>query len=378
MLQDRGSLLTGLGLGAGLMYLLDPDRGRRRRALVKDRMSHAAHVASDAAGATGRDLAHRTAGVGARLRGAVARDEVDDEVLVERVRACLGRKVSHPHAIEVSASDGVVTLRGPVLRSEVPGLLRSVSRVKGVRRVESQLQEHESPGNVPALQGGPRPSTGRHLWSPAARFLAGTAGVAMTGYGVSRRSPAGWFLAATGAALTVRAATNLEFSRMTGVGADRSAVDVQKTITIDAPAADVFAFWSDYANFPKFLSRVIDVGASSREGRSHWTVAGPAGTTVEFDAEVSALVPNEVLGWRSLEGSIVGHSGLVRFEEAGEGRTRVQVHMTYNPPGGWLGHGVAAAFGVDPKRSLDEDLVRMKTLLETGRVARDAAKRETT
>jgi uncharacterized membrane protein len=122
------------------------------------------------------------------------------------------------------------------------------------------------------------------------------------------------------------------------------------------------------------MSNVRDVRPSSRERQSHWTVAGPLGVPVEFDAEVSAFVANEVFAWRTIEGSPVAHAGLVRFEPAGAGQTRVHIRMSYNPPGGWLGHGVAAAFGADPKRSLDGDLVRMKTLIETGRPPRDAAR----
>ena len=148
---------------------------------------------------------------------------------------------------------------------------------------------------------------------------------------------------------------------------------MQKTIAIDAPVEDVFAFWSRYENFPRFMSRVLDVRPSLREGQSHWKVMGPAGLPVEFDAVLTAFVPDEVLGWRTVEGSTVAHSGIVRFEPTSDGRTRVHILMSYNPPGGRLGHGVAAAFGVDPKRSLDEDLARLKTLIETGRPARDAA-----
>ena len=98
---------------------------------------------------------------------------------------------------------------------------------------------------------------------------------------------------------------------------------------------------------------------TTRERQSHWTVSGPAGVPVEFDAEVSAFVPNEAFAWRTIEGAPVAHAGIVRFEPADDGRTRVHIRMSYNPPGGWIGHGVAAAFGADPKRSLDADLVRM-------------------
>ena len=134
------ALLTGLGLGVGLMYFIDPERGRRRRALARDRVVHAAHVSSGALGSLGRDLSHRAAGIVARTRGALRRGAVDDDVLVERVRAKLGRVVSHPHAIEVKASGGYVRLRGSVLESELPRLMLTVAGIRGVRDIEETLQ----------------------------------------------------------------------------------------------------------------------------------------------------------------------------------------------------------------------------------------------
>jgi hypothetical protein len=155
MVLNRKAVLTGLSLGAGLMYFLDPDRGGRRRALVRDKLARARRVGGDAVGAASRDFAHRATGAAARLRGVLQRETVvDDSVLVERVRATLGRVVSHPHAIRVEASGDNVTLRGPVLRAEVEPLLKAVRRVPGVRQVISELEEHEQPGNIPALQGG--------------------------------------------------------------------------------------------------------------------------------------------------------------------------------------------------------------------------------
>lgn len=381
MLQDRGAVLTGLGIGVGLMYLLDPERGRRRRARIRDQVAHGTKRASDAAGATSRDVAHRASGAMSRLRGAWGRTPVDDEVLVERVRAQLGRVVSHPHALDVGAANGVVTLRGPILRHEVRRLLDTVDGVAGVREVVNELEEHKEAGNIPALQGGTtppglQPEVWQREWSPTTRVVAGGTGVALVGYGASHRTLPGALLTAAGIGLLARAATNLEMRRLTGIGAKRRAVDVQKTITINAPVEQVFGFWSAYDNFPRFMSRVLEVRPSTRERQSHWTVAGPAGVPVEFDAEISAFVPNEAFAWRTIEGSPVAHAGLVRFEPAGEGQTRVHIRMSYNPPGGWFGHGIAAAFGADPKRSLDADLVRMKTLLETGRAPHDAAQPE--
>ncbi len=378
MLHQRGGLLTGLGVGAGLMYLLDPERGRRRRALLRDRLVHSGHLGADAMGATRRDLTHRASGAVSRMRGAFRRTATDDVVLVERVRSQLGRLVSHPHAIDVAADSGVVTLRGAILQSEVPRLLASIERVRGVREVVNALDEHKEAGDVPALQGGSGASgvqtdMWQREWPPTTRLLVGTAAATLAGYGLSRRDIPGSLLATTGLGLLARAATNLEMRRLTGIGAGRRAIDVQKTITIDAPVDQVFAFWTAYENFPRFMSRVLEVRPSSRDGQSHWTVEGPGGSSIEFDAEVTALRPNQVFGWRTIEGSPVAHSGLVRFEPAADDRTRVHIRMSYNPPGGWVGHGVASAFGVDPKSSLDADLVRLKTLLETGRRPRDAA-----
>jgi hypothetical protein len=122
------------------MYLMDPERGRRRRALVRDTIAHAANAGSGSLGSLGRDLSHRAAGAIARARGALRRRPVDDDVLIERVRAKLGRVVSHPHAIAVNASDGSVRLRGSILESELPRLMRAVARVRGVRGVEHELE----------------------------------------------------------------------------------------------------------------------------------------------------------------------------------------------------------------------------------------------
>jgi hypothetical protein len=237
MLQDRGAVLTGVGIGAGLMYFLDPERGRRRRALARDQVAHTARLTRDAAGATGRDMAQRTSGTVASLRSTWRRRPVDDDVLVERVRARLGRVVSHPHAIDVFAADGVVTLRGPILQHEVKPLLNAVDRVSGVCEVISELEEHKEPGNIPSLQGGstpsePQPDILQRNWSPTTRVIAGSSGLALAGYGASRRTLPGALLAAAGVGLLTRAATNLDTRRLTGIGAKRRGVDIQKTITM--------------------------------------------------------------------------------------------------------------------------------------------------
>jgi uncharacterized membrane protein len=88
----------------------------------------------------------------------------------------------------------------------------------------------------------------------------------------------------------VRAITNIELKRLLGVGAGRRAIDVQKTINLNAPVERVFRLWTNYQNFPHFMSDVRDV-KDLGDGRSHWTVAGPAGTSVEWDAVITSFTP---------------------------------------------------------------------------------------
>jgi hypothetical protein len=164
-------LLGGLGLGAALMYVLDPERGKRRRGVVRDKAVRAAHKTGEAIDARSRDWRNRARGVAAEVQAMTHREEVSDEVLEERVRAEIGRVVASPGAIEVTSAGSVVTLSGSVLASEVEDLLSTVGRVRGVSDVENRLQVYETPEGVPALQGAHGPRTkaerGTDRWEPA-------------------------------------------------------------------------------------------------------------------------------------------------------------------------------------------------------------------
>jgi osmotically-inducible protein OsmY len=121
------------------MYMLDPDRGRRRRALARDQARSTANTLADAASAKAEDLANRARGMVAEARSFGADDEVPDAVLVARVRAQMGLSVANAHAIDVEARQGRVILRGPVSKADVDELLARVSSVRGVRALENQL-----------------------------------------------------------------------------------------------------------------------------------------------------------------------------------------------------------------------------------------------
>jgi len=381
-MNKRFNLLGLVGLGAFVMYIFDPVAGRRRRAIARDKMNRLMHTTRDAVDVTSRDLKNRLTGLAAEAKRFVRPGHVSDPVLTERVRSKLGAWVSHPGSIDVKAVNGKVILSGPILASEVERLISSVSSLRHVREVENRLETHESAESVPGLQGEPGPrKTGatpdimQASWSPTTRFVAGTLGGTLTLYGARQLSVLGTAIGAVGAAIAARALTNMEVKRLIGIGAGRDAVRFHKTINVAAPLERVFEFWSNYRNFPKFMSNVREVRETAQD-RSHWVVAGPVGLPVEWDATVTNYVPNRSLGWKTLPGSPVEHAGIVTFQPNADGSTRVDVKISYNPVAGALGHAVASIFGADPKSEMDEDLMRMKSLLETGAPAHDAAQKD--
>jgi uncharacterized membrane protein len=209
-------------------------------------------------------------------------------------------------------------------------------------------------------------------WSPTARSLTGLGGGALIANCLARRDPMSIALGTVGFGLLMRGAPNLEMKRLMGLGRDCRAIEVQKTININAPVERVFELWTDYQNFPRFISNVREVRPTG-SGRSHWIVAGPAGVPVEWTAEVTEMIPNKLLAWRSVESSIIDHTGVIHFEPNHNGGTRVQIKLCYHPLAGAIGHVLAKVFGSDPKSEMDADLVRIKTFIETGRPPHDAA-----
>jgi uncharacterized membrane protein len=164
--------------------------------------------------------------------------------------------------------------------------------------------------------------------------------------------------------------SNKPLRRLAGLEGYRG-IDIQKSINIEAPPEQVFTYLANYDNFPSFMRNVLSV-ETYPDGRSHWKVAGPGGTTVGWDAITTRLDFNERIEWSTVQGSPVEHVGRIRLEPYGGG-TRVHVQMTYNPPAGVVGHAVAKMFRADPKSELDQDLMRLKSTLETGKPPRDAA-----
>jgi uncharacterized membrane protein len=214
------------------------------------------------------------------------------------------------------------------------------------------------------------------------------AGGALAAYAFKRRSVPGGTAALAGAALLYRGATGhcdvyqaLGVNRVrghgTGVMADRGSdtrqqlgggagVHAEESVTINRPIAEVYRFWRNFENLPKFMKHLESV--STRDaGVSHWVARGPAGMKVEWDARIINEIDDKLIGWQSLDGSMVSTAGSVNFRETPRG-TDVRVHLQYNPPAGKLGAAVARLFGEDPSVQIHEDLRRFKQLMETGEI----------
>jgi uncharacterized membrane protein len=188
-----------------------------------------------------------------------------------------------------------------------------------------------------------------------ARIVAG----ALAAYGLARRGRQGALLRTLGlgiaAAVPRRPAPTL--------GERRRTVDIQKTLHVDAPIDRVYAFWAIYDNFPLFMANVREV-QDLGGGRSRWVLAGPGRQPLQWDAVLTGREENALLAWRSEPGSILENAGAIRFAPEADG-TRIDVRFCYNPPSGRASRAVADFFGGDPRTRLNEDLARLKSLLET-------------
>jgi len=146
-------------------------------------------------------------------------------------------------------------------------------------------------------------------------------------------------------------------------------IRVDKMVLIHRPPQDVYRFWRNLENLPRFMDNLKSVKMID-DKRSHWVAKGPANINVEWDAEIINDVPNEVIGWRSLDGAAVANAGSVQFKPMKDGQaTEVKVEMKYDPPAGALGDAVAKLFGEHPDKQVEEDLMRLKHLLDSAQTA---------
>jgi uncharacterized membrane protein len=272
----KGGLLVGMAIGAGLIYLLDPESGERRRSRLRQ-----------------------------RIRDRWGEDQGEKPAL------------AFPVGHYGSRQGDIVGLEGATL----------------ARRAST-----ESKDRLLALLGG-----------------------ALALYGLARRGVFGAAAQTIGAGMVWSELREPRDAVRTGRERRRT-VDIQKTLFIAAPVDRVYQFWTDYENFPLFMSNVREV-RDMGGGRSHWIVSGPGGVPIEWFSMLTEQVPGESLAWRSRPGSMLENAGVVRFRPEGEG-TRVDLRFCYYPPAGGAGQAVAELLGADPRAKLNEDLGRLKALLE--------------
>ena len=371
---DLAKLLGGAAAGALLMYMLDPDRGSARRSTstaalrnagsrtgsalgnawhgVSERIGSLAHSAADSAG----DLYDKA--------GSSAGDLAD----AAGSRASRALDAAKPDSAAHRAWDNTVDSVSRMASSSASDLDAATSRL-------GRLASQAGSSVMGALHLNDRDDLASLLRNPAV-VSGGLLGI----FGLMRRSPLVGVLGLAGLGLAARSVGNPGGGHETGngllsnlMGSRRGrgqSVDLEKTIRIDASPEDVYELWSNYENFPRFMSHVVEVRDTGRR-RSHWVVQGPAGSQFEWDAVLTEQSKGKRLAWRSEPGAQIANEGSITFEPH-RGGTLVTVRLSYTPPAGIVGHGLAVLLGADPKRQMDDDLARMKHFIERGVIPRDA------
>jgi uncharacterized membrane protein len=220
--------------------------------------------------------------------------------------------------------------------------------------------------------------SGRNI-SNVEKWISIAAGAGLAAYGLARLKRDGWMYAGLGGLLLRRGITQHcdvyeALGMNTAVSPDdtRAAlggsrgVNVLESVTINRSLEELYRFWRNLENLPQFM-RHLEAVDKITDTISHWRAKGPAGMTVEWDAEIYNEVPYKLIAWRSLEGADVVSAGSVNFDRAADGlATRVTVHLQYSPPMGKVGAAVARLFGADAETEIREDLQRFKQMVETG------------
>jgi uncharacterized membrane protein len=210
------------------------------------------------------------------------------------------------------------------------------------------------------------------------RVASAVAGGGLAIYGLSRRSPLGVLATIAGVAFLHRGVSGYcdAYQRL-GINTTESNgraepvardIHVEKSVIIDKSPAELYRFWREFENLPRFMDHLESVNTISQT-RSHWKVKGPVGSTLEWDAEIYNEEPDKFIAWRSLEGEVT-NAGSVHFEPAqGERGTQVKVVLNYNAPGGKVSAMLAKLFGQEPGQMIEADLHRLKEVMEAGEIA---------
>ncbi|MBE8986868.1 SRPBCC family protein [Nostoc sp. LEGE 12450] len=217
---------------------------------------------------------------------------------------------------------------------------------------------------------GDKLSTSQTEASEVERWASLIGGGAMVLMGLRQGSLRGALTALAGGGLIYQGATKQSTIQQAqeAIGINQP-IKVEKTVTINKPADELYRYWHNFENLPTFMKHLKSVRVDS-EKRSHWIANAPLGNSVEWDADILEDRENEFISWASVEGADVDNSGFVRFKKApGDRGTEVKVVLEYNPPGGALAATVAKLFGEEPEQQIGDELRRFKMLMETGEIA---------
>ena len=213
-------------------------------------------------------------------------------------------------------------------------------------------------------------SQGDATVSDKERWASIVGGGAMVLMGLQQRSLRGVLTAIAGGSLAYHGATadkSLQEKVIDATGINK-AIRVEKTVTINKSAEELYNYWHNFENLPTFMKHVKSVQVLDMR-RSHWVANAPLGQTIEWNADIINDQPNQLIAWASEEGAEIDNSGFVRFQPAGDRGTEVKVVMEYNVPGGMLTAAIAKLFGEEPEQQIGDELRRFKQLMETGEIA---------
>lgn len=217
---------------------------------------------------------------------------------------------------------------------------------------------------------GDKSNTNQPEASEVERWASLIGGGAMVLMGLRQGSLRGALTALAGGGLVYQGATKQSTIQKAqeAIGLNQP-IKVEKTVTINKSAEELYRFWHDFENLPTFMKHLKSVKVHN-EKRSHWIANAPLDNTVEWDADILEDRENEFISWASVEGADVDNSGFVRFTKApGDRGTEVKVVLEYNPPGGALAATVAKLFGEEPEQQIGDELRRFKMLIEAGEIA---------
>ncbi len=201
------------------------------------------------------------------------------------------------------------------------------------------------------------------------RWASLIGGGALVLTGLQQRSLRGILMAIAGGGLVYQGTQGNSTLKQVedAVGLDH-ALRVEKTVTINRPASELYSFWRNFENLPRFMKHVQSVQSLDTQ-RSHWVTNAPLGQTIEWDAVIVTDEPDHLIAWASAEGADIENSGFVRFQPIDNLGTEVKVVMEYQPPGGVLAAAIAKLFGEEPEQQIGDELNRFKQLMEAGEIA---------